>query len=109
LATMNSVGSMPFTSALSISSGLILRDALAISVVLLIREAIPVPEPPPVTDILDDGLICWYCSAHARARLTIVSDPTLFRYSLESGWGASSLPGCVEQAAKIIKIRIKAK
>lgn len=97
---MNSVGSMPFARAVAISSDLICLEALAISVVLLIKEAMPVPEPPPDTDIFVSGLISWYCSAQAKARFTIVSEPVLLMNLFESEEGDSSVPGCEEQAHK---------
>jgi hypothetical protein len=58
-ATMNSTGVAPWFFASSISSPLILRDALAMSTVLLIKAAIPVPEPPPVTDMRTSGCSFW--------------------------------------------------
>lgn len=104
---MNSIGSIPFDNALSISIDLIFRDALAMSVVLLISDAMPVPEPPPETDKFDSGLICWYCSAQARARLTIVSEPVLLIYSLESGGITSSVSELDTQALRIRITRMK--
>ena len=50
-----STGEMPFASASAISSSLIRRDALAMSTVPLMSEAMPVPEPPPVTEIRTAG------------------------------------------------------
>ena len=100
-ATTNSIGSIPFDNALSISIDLIIRDALAMSVVLLISDAMPVPEPPPETDKIDCGLIWWYCSAQARARLTIVSEPVLLIYSFESGGITPSGSVLDAQALKI--------
>ena len=41
--------------AASISSGLISREALAMSTVPLISAAMPVPEPPPVTEMRTSG------------------------------------------------------
>ena len=35
----------------------------------------PVPEPPPVTEMRTSGWTSWYFSAQARARLTTVSEP----------------------------------
>jgi hypothetical protein len=61
--------------AFCISSSFIRREALAISTVPFIKEAIPVPEPPPVTESCTAGFISWYFSAQAKAKLTIVSDP----------------------------------
>lgn len=66
----------------------------------------PVPDPPPETAMLVCGLTSWYSSAHARARFTIVSDPVLFIYSLDSEEGGASEPGCEEQAANKIINRI---
>ena len=54
-ATMNLTGVMPFFFACAISSADISREALAIWIVPLIREAIPVPEPPPVTEMRTCG------------------------------------------------------
>ncbi len=75
LAMTNSTGSDPLAMAFSFSSIFIRREALAISTVPLIKAAIPVPEPPPVTESLTLGFITWYSSAQARARFTMVSDP----------------------------------
>ncbi len=44
----------------------------------------PVPEPPPVTEILLSGLRFWYVSAQARAKFTIVSEPLFSMVSLEA-------------------------
>jgi phosphate transport system ATP-binding protein len=75
LATMCSIGMMPLSVACCISSVLICRLALARSTVPLINAAIPVPDPPPVTDISTCGYCWWYASAQAKAKLTKVSDP----------------------------------
>ena len=45
------------------------------STVPLINAAIPVPEPPPVTESLTAGFIFWYSSAQASAKFTMVSEP----------------------------------
>jgi hypothetical protein len=80
---------------------LMLREAFATSVVLLINEAIPVPDPPPDTDRLACGLSCWYCSAQARAKFTIVSEPILLRYSVDSVGDVLMSPARAEQAVVI--------
>ena len=90
LATTNSTGSVPFFSASCTSSSFIFREALARSIVPLIRDAIPVPEPPPLTEMLTSGLT-WYCSAHASARLTMVSDPEFMIAWEAEGWLFASL------------------
>src|SRR5215211_5332427 len=82
-ATICSTGSTPLDCASAISSSLILREALAMSTVPLMREAIPVPDPPPVTEIRISGCAAWYRSAQARARLTIVSEPLFSIYVAE--------------------------
>jgi hypothetical protein len=64
-----------FFLACSISAGFMLRLASAISMVPLIKAAIPTPEPPPETSTFTFGATFLYCSAHACARLTIVSEP----------------------------------
>src|SRR5713226_4996764 len=75
---MNSTGSFPvFSLAFLASSGSILRLELARSSVPLINPAMPVPEPPPETEIETAGLIRPYSSAQACARLTIVSEPRM--------------------------------
>ena len=58
-----------------ISSGFISREALAISTVPLIIAAMPVPVPPPVTEMRTSGLTSTYASAQASARFTSVSEP----------------------------------
>ncbi len=47
---------MPFFFACAISSADISREALAIWMVPLMSEAIPVPDPPPVTEMRTWGL-----------------------------------------------------
>ena len=42
----------------SISSALMAREALAISTVPFARAVMPVPEPPPVTEMLHLGVQC---------------------------------------------------
>ena len=54
-ATVCSTGSTPFFLAASISSFFMARDALAMSTVLLISAAMPVPLPPPVTEMRTSG------------------------------------------------------
>ncbi len=46
---------MPFASAAAISSDFIAREALAMSTVPLIMAAMPVPDPPPVTEMRTSG------------------------------------------------------
>jgi len=46
---------MPLARALPISSSLMAREALAILTVPLISEAMPVPDPPPVTAMVTSG------------------------------------------------------
>jgi hypothetical protein len=58
-ATMNSTGLTLFASALARSSSLMGREALAMSVVPLTSAAMPVPEPPPVTETLTSGWAAW--------------------------------------------------
>jgi hypothetical protein len=50
---------MPFFSAAWTSSGLIWREALAMSTVPLMSAAMPVPDPPPVTEMRIEGFSCW--------------------------------------------------
>ncbi len=56
-ATVNLTGVMPFFFACAISSADISREAFAIWMVPLMREAIPVPEPPPVTEMRTSGIL----------------------------------------------------
>ena len=72
---MNFTGVTLFFFASAISSADISREALAIWTVPLMREAMPVPEPPPVTEIRTWGFSDMYRSAHASARLRSVSEP----------------------------------
>src|SRR6267143_4203528 len=75
-ATGNSSTSLPrlaFTSAFSAS--FIGRDASQISVVPLMRAAIPVPEPPPVTWMVKPGFLLMKTSAQRWPRMTMVSEP----------------------------------
>jgi len=55
------------------------------STVLFIKAAMPVPDPPPVTEIRTSGFTFWYSSAQASARLTIVSEPLFSMYFEEDG------------------------
>ncbi len=50
-ATVKRTGVIPFFFAAAISSEDISREALAIWMVPLMRAAIPVPDPPPVTEM----------------------------------------------------------
>src|SRR5688572_21540146 len=61
--------------SLRFSSAFISREAMQMSVVPLIRAAIPVPDPPPVTCTTFPGLRPMYCSAQRCMRITIVSEP----------------------------------
>ena len=55
-ATVNSTGvDAVRLGAASISSCFISREALAMSTVPLIMAAMPVPEPPPVTEMRTSG------------------------------------------------------
>src|SRR6267142_3827622 len=75
-ATGNSSTSLPrlaLTSAFSAS--FIGRDASQISVVPLMRAAIPVPEPPPVTWMVRPGFLLIKTSAQRWPRMTMVSEP----------------------------------
>src|SRR2546427_12583155 len=73
---MNSRGALSvFFFACSISCGSKRRLQLAMSTVPLINAAIPVPEPPPDTSTDTIGFTLAYSSAHAWARLTMVSEP----------------------------------
>ena len=107
-AMICSTGSTPFDFASSISSCLIWREALAISTVPLMSAAIPVPDPPPVTDIRTSGLSAWYFSAQASARLTIVSEPLFSIYDAEE-FDVVSEDGLTEQEVKKRLERIKIK
>ena len=62
--TINSTGLILFFFAFSISCSFIFLDADAISQLLLIKPAIPVPEPPPVTAIKLSELVFINSSAH---------------------------------------------
>ena len=55
MATVNSTGVIPFFRAAAISSVVICRDASAIWIVPFVKEAIPVPEPPPDTEMRTSG------------------------------------------------------
>ena len=80
---MNSLGSLPvFFLAVSISSGFMLRLALAISIVPLTKAAMPTPEPPPETSTSTSGVTFLYSSAQAWARFTIVSEPLFWMVAL---------------------------
>ena len=90
-ATTNSTGEMSFSSAALISSGFILREALAMFTVPLIMAAMPVPDPPPVTEMRTSGCNCMYSSAQASARLTSVSEPL---FSMVPAAALSDEVGC---------------
>ncbi len=73
---MNSLGSLPvFFLACSISSGFMLRLALAMSMVPRSSAAMPTPEPPPETSTPTVGWTFVYSSAQAWATFTMVSEP----------------------------------
>src|ERR1035437_254489 len=73
---MNSLGVLPvFFLAASISSGFMFRLALAMLMVPFSSAAIPTPDPPPETSTFASGITFLYSSAHAWARLTMVSEP----------------------------------
>src|SRR6266849_7374524 len=75
-ATGNSRTSLPrlaLTSAFSAS--FIGRDASQISVVPLMRAAMPVPDPPPVTWMVKPGFLLMKTSAQRWPRMSMVSEP----------------------------------
>src|SRR5882724_365088 len=75
-ATGNSRTSLPrLALASAFSASFIGRDASQISVVPLMRAAIPVPEPPPVTWIVKPGFLLMKTSAQRWPRMTMVSEP----------------------------------
>ena len=78
-ATVICFGSTPFSLAMAISSGFSSRESSAISQVLESRAAMPVPEPPPVTATETLGCIFMNASAQAWPRLTMVSEPLIWR------------------------------
>ena len=76
---MNSRGSLPvFFLAVAASCGSTWRLQLAMSTVPFSSAAMPVPEPPPDTSTDTPGATFAYSSAHAWARLTIVSEPVFW-------------------------------
>src|SRR5512139_146886 len=90
---MNSRGSLPvFFLAWATSCGSTFRLQLAMSTVPFSSAAIPVPDPPPDTSIDTVGSTVAYSSAHAWARLTMVSDPVFW---------ITAFSGCVERAHPI--------
>ena len=103
LAITNSTGFDPLLIALSFSSSFILREAFAISTVPFINAAIPVPEPPPVTEILTAGFILWYSSAQARAKFTMVSEPLFSINENVSDEGFDELAGREQLGKNMIK------
>ena len=98
-AITNSTGLEPFWMAESFSSSFIRREALAISTVPFINAAMPVPDPPPVTERMTSGLTTWYSSAQARAKLTMVSEPL---FSINDT-GADELSGEVVGSEQLVK------
>src|SRR6267142_5727516 len=75
-ATGNSRTSLPRLALVSaFSESFIGRDASQISVVPLMRAAIPVPEPPPVTWMVKPGFLLMKTSAQRWPRMTMVSEP----------------------------------
>src|SRR6266498_4886474 len=79
------------------------------STVLLRSAAIPVPDPPPVTDIRTSGCSAWYFSAHASARLTMVSEPLFWMYAAEESDAVAVESGPHEESAnsaKSVEIKI---
>jgi hypothetical protein len=105
-ATVNSTGLMPLARAASISSFFIARDALAMSAVPLMSAAMPVPDPPPVTEMRTSGCSCMYASAHASARLTRVSEPMLTM--VWTGTAVSTGDGPEERHPAMMLIRSRA-
>jgi hypothetical protein len=97
-----------FSRAFAASSGLISRLALAMSTVPFMSEAMPVPEPPPLTATATSGRTLRYSSAHACARLTSVSEPLfwsvvrMFFRLLQPGSAASSATAARWRARNII-------
>src|SRR6266496_4506742 len=73
------------------------------STVLLRSAAIPVPDPPPVTEIRTSGCSAWYYSAHANARLTMVSEPLFWMYAAEESDAVAEESGPHEVSAKNAK------
>ena len=74
------------------------------STVPLINAAIPVPEPPPVTESLTAGFIFWYSSAQARAKFTMVSEPLFSINVTGSDEGSDKLAGREQLGKNMIKI-----
>jgi len=64
---------------------------LAKSTVPLISAAMPVPEPPPLSEIITPGFSVWNTSAHAWPRFTIVSEPSTLMEPVSSS-AADSVP-----------------
>src|SRR6266850_391533 len=75
-ATGNSMTSLPrLALASAFSASFIGREASQISVVPLMRAAMPVPEPPPVTWMVKPGFLLMKTSAQRWPRITSVSEP----------------------------------
>src|SRR6266446_421819 len=75
-ATGNSRTSLPrLALASAFSASFIGREASQISVVPLMRAAMPVPEPPPVTWMVKPGFLLMKTSAQRWPRITSVSEP----------------------------------
>ena len=87
-----------FFFAMTYSFFFIFLDALAISHCLFRRAAIPVPDPPPVTEMLDFGYFIMNDSDSFCDRLTIVSDPLIIAddpaYTSDSDNRAAMLSRC---------------
>jgi len=70
---------MPLSIACCFSAAFISREEAQISVVPLMRAAMPVPDPPPVTEILIPESIAIKRSAPLLTRCTMVSEPLIIR------------------------------
>ena len=66
--------------------------AAQMSVVPLISAAIPVPDPPPVTDISTSGFVRMNASAQVLTRWTIVSEPLIVNDVLDPEDAYEGLP-----------------